>query len=74
MEEVCRNCHFYNQVWNNSGYCKFNAPVLRFEERYKVDVYCNPTELKEQVQHNEYPTTTNENFCGQFKKRVEAIT
>lgn len=71
-EAICKNCKYYDDVWDTFGHCQFMPPVLRKEQRYQGQYTGNINkDLIEEVLHKEYPGVPDWYTCGQFKRKVE---
>ena len=66
---ACENCKYYQDVSNGWGYCKFNPPYIRKEQRYKTFDFGKNEELVEDICHKEWVHTNNYDWCGQFEQR-----
>ena len=67
---ACKDCYYYQDVTNSWGYCKFNSPHFRREQRYKREATGEVSgELIEDIIHKEYIHTSDYDWCGQFKQR-----
>lgn len=71
-KDICANCIYYNPVFSNVGECRFNAPYIRKEQRHKMGVHCNETELIEEVCRTEFTHISVDGWCGQFRQRDTA--
>ena len=67
----CKNCKYFQDI-NGWGYCKFNAPVIRKEQRKKQywSVPEPDEKLIEEVCHTEWAKTSDDDWCGQFVKKL----
>jgi len=66
---TCKTCKYYQDV-NGWGYCKFNPPFVRKEQRYKY--YPNgitSDTLIEDICHKEWVKVSDYEWCGQFVER-----
>jgi len=65
---TCENCKYYQEVSNGLGYCKFNPPFTKKEQRQK---YYNGeySDLTEDVLHTEWTKVSDYDWCGQFEQR-----
>ena len=68
----CKFCKYYNDIWDISGYCRFNAPVVRKEQRQKYNATLGKhVDFTEEVCHTEWAKVTEDSFCGQFETKKE---
>ena len=69
MMEACKTCKFYYDIWDGSGYCKFNAPVLKKEQRQKYNsITGEHSNLIEDICNTEWAKVSDWEFCGQWKE------
>ena len=69
-ERVCKNCKYFQEM-NIWGYCKFNPPRTRIEQRYKHYYGHSEPEIKliEELTHTEWTQVSEYDWCGQYKKK-----
>ena len=64
---TCENCKYYQDI-NTWGYCKFNPPFTKKEQRQKSYNGIH-SDLIEDVLHTEWTKVSNYDWCGQFEQR-----
>ena len=64
---TCKTCTYYHDI-NSWGYCKFNAPFIRKEQRYKYNSEGH-SELIEDICHKEWVKVSDYEWCGQFRHK-----
>jgi len=61
--KTCKICKYYQDLTDSWGYCKFNAPFIRKEQRQKTN-----SELIEDICHKEWVKVGDYEWCGQFRE------
>jgi len=69
---VCKNCKYYLNIVEDWGNCKFNAPIVKKEQRYKPSLTRDhDKELIEEILSTEWTVVYDSDFCGQFVSMKE---